>query len=421
MSLLRWFRWVLLILFFGFAQCSGVPNPAAPPGPPAELPSALRFPEEISINVGKLGSESSSAALTVKAQEKTDFALDILAAFITSNISGTFVDLMLASFNELFDALAIPVSPSVKTVIKELRFSSEQFVPTSGNPIEIILPLLVQIAESEANGRFDPEGDVIGTIKIDFSDFDADGDGVKDGCTGCTCPAGCDIGSCPKFISPDKARPICYQIWVDNEGNEIFKRLLAGRFDQLPTPATDSAPEIPGAGTYIQRYSFPTAPQVPPFGIRVFYDQKDLANRFNDFRIRADDPLPSDFISSLLDNVRMTQLQEGADEFTSKKTVKFAQECRPGREEDCAFAQPVGRQVSRYRDSGVFWSASGENPFGDSTSSFTNACVNLDTAQAVDRQNCIDAGIDVEGEAFVDFVEDFDVQYPAGFPALPPF
>jgi hypothetical protein len=178
--------------------------------------------------------------------------------------------------------------------------------------------------------------------------------------------------------------------------------------------------EIPGAGTYIQRYAFPTAPQIPPFGIRVNYDQTDLAKKFNDFLIRGDDPLPSDFISTLLDNVHMALLREGAEEFTALKTVRFTQECRAGREADCEDHPPVGKQVSRFSDSGTLWSATGATPIFDPPD-YENVCVNLDTAFAVERQQCIEAGIDVEGEGFLDNVTNDDVQYPSNFPAIPNF
>ena len=71
--------------------------------------------------------------------------------------------------------------------------------------------------------------------------YDADGDGVNDGCTGCTCPTGCSTSTCPTVVEPEDLKPVCYRIWVDNEGNEVFKRLLEGRFDQLPVPATESS------------------------------------------------------------------------------------------------------------------------------------------------------------------------------------
>jgi hypothetical protein len=189
-------------------------------------------------------------------------------------------------------------------------------------------------------------------------------------------------------------------------------------------PATETTPEIPGKGLYIQRYLFPNVPEIPPLGVRTVYDQRDLENRFNDFSLRSDDPVSFEVGGTLLDNLHTTLLREGADEATSKKTVKFAQDCRrPFDEFDkCdTFSIPVGQQVSRFREDADFWSASGENPFGTVKVSYRNVCVEIAFPSPLDRQICLDLGIDVGGEEFIDFAEDADVQYPTDFPALPPF
>ena len=142
----------LLLLLTLIAGCSS--NPASPPAPPSELPSALRFPKSVSINVDTVRSESGAALKTFVG---AGGPLSDEIALGPNRVQKT--NELLNAFLGILNQLEIPVSTSTTTF--------QGSIP-----------------------------DEPGTIKIDFASFDADADGTDDHCSGHTA-----------------ALPICYRIW----------------------------------------------------------------------------------------------------------------------------------------------------------------------------------------------------------------
>lgn len=182
----RLFRWIALL--GSAAACS--PNPAAPPAPPAEIPSALVIPSDITIGALELASGEAAALKRqgVPANVR-DQINNVVGIVEESNFT---LDAALVSFKNR----PIPVSADLTTF--ELGI---------------------------------PSGALAGTMKIDFRPFDLDGDGAEEACTGCTCPVGCapDLTSCPTEAPETDLRPICIRIWHND------RRFVAGVFDRVPT------------------------------------------------------------------------------------------------------------------------------------------------------------------------------------------
>ena len=191
-------RAFLLILGLGatgaLSACSGggVPgdtNPAAPPVPPAEIPSFLTFPESVAINVDEIQPAEGTSALQAQVSEGGPLSDDIITGFEETELTGS-----------------------------------------------------------------SPEGTIPPQFKIDFADFDLDGDGVNEGCTGCTCPAGCDV-ECPEEADPSDLQPICVRVWAAREGEGNFFPALAGRLDLFPIrddPTTVADESNPGRGALVR-------------------------------------------------------------------------------------------------------------------------------------------------------------------------
>jgi hypothetical protein len=94
---------------------------------------------------------------------------------------------------------------------------------------------------------------------IDFADFDLDGDGKPEGCSGHTA-----------------ALPICLRIWLDGE------RFLAGRLDAIPNSAG------PGAGRLTVRKTASLPGGEDGMGVTVVFDQRDPASGESVFAEQAE-------------------------------------------------------------------------------------------------------------------------------------
>ncbi|KAB2838913.1 hypothetical protein F9K50_08505, partial [bacterium] len=164
----------------------------------SEIPSVVSFPESVGIDVSPAigGGAGTLAALkgasASKAQAVDNFSDIISIGPVTFNAFNFLLDGFLGPLADL----QVPVSPAVRTFEGPMTFAPG----------------------------------VVVAVKIDFSDFDLDGDGVMEGCTGCTCPIGCapQAAECPAEAPVGELRPICYRIWLRDVGKTAFERFSAG-------------------------------------------------------------------------------------------------------------------------------------------------------------------------------------------------
>ena len=171
----------LFIVALCVASCGNVPNPAAPPSPPAELPTAtyLEFPSDVSI------------------EGRTE---DTLSGFNASGLSDPIDGVF-----QLFSYFSVPVS-------SETTNHEEGFVNPTVNGYQM-------------SGTFH--------IKIDFSDLDLDNDGTNEGCSGHT-------ASTPicfrMWMTPDMGE--------GPPSPQDYRRMMAGIFEVLPTATTQGKGQV---------------------------------------------------------------------------------------------------------------------------------------------------------------------------------
>lgn len=220
--------WLLLCL----AALSGCPSPAAPPAPPAEIPSALTVPRDLSINVDELSGGSSGPALKLLTPTPGNVksAIELSGAAIEE--ANLFLDISLSPVSQV----DIPVSASLTT-------------------FEASIPLK------------EGEPSTTATFKFDFGRFDLDGVDGTESCTGCTCPAGCapDLAVCPTEASEADLRPICLRVWLNGV------RFLAALFDRVPTK------ENPQSGRL--RVVLPSFADLGGSALGILYDHADPKDR----------------------------------------------------------------------------------------------------------------------------------------------
>lgn len=394
---------ILTALLFG---CVGL-NPASAPAPVAEIPSAISLPESVQVSTPE-----------VAAAGPAGFALQVLELVkgIVVDVGGEYFDAITFGFdiNEMTNA-------AVSVVLAEL---SQLEFPT--NP-------LTTTFES-------PDGFLGAAVKIDFSDYDYDGDGTTEGCTGCTCPTGCDT-ECPAQAPIDSLRPICYRIWSDfNNDPGTFTPLMAGILNLVPIkddPNTPDDEENAGVGTFrIDLVTNPGNPGEDPntvVHVGSNYDHRDFDNPLDEsteyflYIEESTAAMPPDATVSHV----LVQQQAIGNVPNPDSLLKTIQE---------SINQPVGdntdsnfQYIARYRTDFDFWSGTFLNNLLYSVGSafavppdidnFTAACAQLSTAIGVDQNTCIDLGIDVTNVPFLSliFPDDPEVNLPADFPPTPPF
>lgn len=178
-------------------------NPLTPPGPPAEVPTALRIPKDFGLNLEKVqGAEASaSAALTLKYAVPPDgeFSDDVIGS---TDFVQFFID-ALKGLMDPYNQLVIPVGTNIHT------FQGVSVVQGSG----------------EAN---------FVQIKVDFAPFDFDDDGVKEACSGHTA-----------------ALPICMRIYADGV------KQFAAVFTDFPTETNPGAGRLMGLNITNSVFLFP--------------------------------------------------------------------------------------------------------------------------------------------------------------------
>lgn len=391
------------LLLFGilaaFVAAGGCPSPGAPPTPPAEIPSLVAFPRTVGIDVSKAAGDSSSA-LTLAKDPKAETTLENFTDIISLGpIIFNGFNLLLDDFLGPLADLEIPVSPTVTTF---------------EGPITV--------------------GAAVGLVKIDFGDFDLNGDGVSEGCTGCTCPTGCAPTTleCPSQAVVTRLKPVCYRIWLRDVGQTEFSRFAAGRFDRYATrddPATTNTNEE-NAGEGAFRLGFVVPPPSPArntlaFGVAYDHlEDSDPLKKETEF-FAQDRIFDADGNLTHFDNVHSLVTQEdptgAGNPFALRKTVKFDQRTTPDPADGPAIVQYIGR----FRDDFDFWG--GSFNLEDVTDpdpkkvSAENVCARISSGLASDAGNCQDLGIDVDGEPFLQPAVDADVVFPEEFPEAPTF
>jgi hypothetical protein len=356
--MMRDFKIAALLLVF--AAVTSCPNPAAPPAPPAEVPAALRFPESIAINVDKVATQPPSpspGALKAFVGAGGEFSKEIAFGADFAKVTTDFIDSILKFLNQF----EIPVDTAVTTF--------------------------------QGEGTLDAS--TTGTVKIDFADFDLDGDGKTEGCSGNTA-----------------GLPICFRVWTNDT------RTLAGFFTAFPTD------ENQGAG----RLRIGLSSEGFNQGGAAIYDHKDpLKKTSESFFIFASGSLGADGRPQVLLTTHTIANQVGLDE-TANKTLQTSVEDRGLVE---AFAGDVIhasddintlKYVGRWREDNDFWSGSLQTTFSQ-LSNFSAICARISTGDESVEANCRDLSIDVTNLPFVTFAKDSDVGFPSvdAFPESPTF
>jgi hypothetical protein len=350
MSLLSFKKWLkglrcsILLLTLVWVGC---PSPAAPPAPPAELPSALRLPDP-RINTDEIAS-TVSAALSALVGPGGEFSDEIaFGPNRTQQDNFTFGTLMAPLLET-----DIPVGETITTFVTTTDFFAG---PETTIPLE---------------------------VKMDFSDFDYDGNGVVEGCSGHTA-----------------ALPICVRLWVGGE------RFMQGVFDQFPTS------ETPGAGRFRIILPDVLTAFVTGTGFVFNYDHSDETHLTTETL-----NLAQDFVPTLR---RSVVTQEGV-EGSAKKTVNFGDtfELTPG--------TPTSIQyIGSFLQDEDFWSGSFEATddiiagFAPNLTNVSNACAQISTGIGISQGTCVDLGIDTTGIDFIDFSQESDFEF-SDFPTTPTF
>lgn len=364
-------RWLLVgaALFLQATLWSaGCSNPASPPAPPAELPSALRFPEEVTIDVSKLSDEEPGSPPALSALSLVGDG-PLQSAIQTGPESVLRVEGVIEMLFFFLNQLEIPVSELTTTFERTETFVPEEFedAPEGFTDVTTIL------------------------MQIDFADYDFDGDGQEEGCSGHTA-----------------ATPICFRIWMDDE------RMLAAVFSTFP------AEDDPGIGKI--RMRSPSRFQSLPgteFLAAINYDWSDLENRSSElfatgalFQVGGG---PGELTADGSFSSHIVLGQVGPEE-SAIKTVQSA---------DLLESQLLGSEQnlsnSRWKEDADYWSGSVDFRGPSGTSAETNTCAQISTAREVSQEFCSDLGIDVGDLDFISFPTDADVGLPLDFPEAFPF
>ncbi|MBI2083931.1 MAG: hypothetical protein HYT76_10275 [Deltaproteobacteria bacterium] len=341
----------LLIFFYGCLDS----NPATPPAPPAELPAALTFPQDVGINVDKVSSSASPSLALVGSGGR--FSQPIAEG---PHMASLINDILKHNLS-LLSGLEIPVSSTT------VNFSSTN-----------------EIERPEEFGG----GKVTATIKIDFADYDLDGDGEKEGCSGHTAKT-----------------PICFRLWWNDE------RFMAGLFEDFPTE------ENAGRGRFRISQSGDKDQVVgQDLLMMAIYDHSDAEDKVSDLygigsTTGSGEDLPSNFEGHI------SLAQSGPDE-TAKKTIRMSSKFSGS-----GTQYPEFHYIGSWKEDQDFWSGTILQTAveGLTADNFSNACAQISTANEVARSFCLDLGIDVEGLEFADLPVQDDLALPDDFPESPTF
>lgn len=390
----------LTLALFQPASCGlTTPSPAAPPAPPAELPSALTFPQSVNIEFGEPSEETASLNLVRPLVPiGGEFFDAIQFGFDVNGRANDAVQLFLDELNKL----EIPINPVTRTF--------------------------------EVTGRA-PDTFFGDAIKIDFAEFNFPG--KTEACTGCTCPTGCDT-ACPTEAPEEDLKPVCYRIWSNPsfDSDDAYIPLAAGFMTRLAVkddPATPEDETNAGNGAFSIRLEDESsiintgAVYVHRNAARPFDKTTDL---FNVPTGKATETTTTRATVNLISTAQKG-LQGATNASQVLKTLRFtgSQEVPVGATDPDHAIQ----YIAQFREDADFWSGTLQNNLQseplDLTAeppdmeNFTDECAQLSTAIGVEELTCEDLGISVGEVPFIDVKTSTDptLNLPADFPAIPTF
>ncbi len=378
----RWLYAVATVVIFAFfTGCSGAgPGPGngggtlpAAPAPPLEIPQFLRFPADVGIDVSSVGQTNSGSTLLAQATA-TDVkrAASAGPSFIKENNELLMLTLLPVSQTE------IPVDPQQTSFQETITLSG------SGTPLDI-------------------------DVKIDFSTFDLDGDGVNEDCSGSTCPV-TGTETCPAEAPADEIKNICFRVWLND------KRFMAGVFTHMPDDDSIGAGEF--FNTALAEFGDDS------FEFHTIYDHVDPDNRSTTtfMGIRDNDAAPGD-PPSIFNHTFVGEEVEGTQ---NKKTIRIASildetaafciECPDTQQYNAKFIEGIDLVGLHLLINGFFLLAD-DSPTQDISPA---VCAQASTGALAGIGTCEDLSIDVTSEPFLDFATEADVGLPNDFPTTPP-
>ena len=391
---------ICVLLFFVLAGCSSkTPSPVAAPGAPVEIPSTMAFPKSLAVDVSPADLAAALSDLAAKS-----IALDgeytpyiIANAFIYTEVNGH-VDQLLAPIS----TVEIPVSPTL------ISFTAEN-VPGEGLTFEKLV--------------------------FEFSDFDLDGDGNKEGCTGCTCPVGCapDISACPTEADIADLKPVCFRIWAsgimfpDMAPGETTTTTMAaaGKFDKfLPTPDDPDTPADDshiGAGEFRFQMRFEDPESVKSVLIKVPFNHNDPLhprNKWTDLQSLETTTGLEDFNTAVHAYAEIIEETEPAGGTYLRTLINLDQTLG-------ILSGPLDI-MGQYRADQDFWSLRASMPEEAAADAdfpqavLDDTCVRFSTGSAVADDVCIDFGIFTDQLDFLLAPVESEMTFPADYPAEPP-
>lgn len=388
---------------------SGVPGPPgdgnlpAVPAPPVELPNfldvpkAFSFPSDVGVNVDKVQGGAGSLMKLVTIGDDVSEAIEggfLLVENLTSEN-----DQALTAMSKV----TVPVDPTVTT--------HEEIIDVGG----------------------------LISIKIDFTPFDLDGDGIVENCTGCTCPLGCDFpdNRCPSQAPLEDLQPICYRVWVDGlppfEDDDYF-RFMAGLLERFPVPDDpDTVEDESNAGNGRFRALGSIQILTPEEFIARYWettythrDPEDPLKKLTDFsqaHVRFDTGVITEFFSSQHIKVDQAGLPNAIDETNTVKTIQATTLDVDTFDDSETFLQ----YTARFREDEDFWSGSVNldplNPPPDFSFELRAACAQISTGLVTAGGFCSAVGIDVSEIPFLNYVDPLAITFPdtMDFPDTPTF
>jgi len=367
------------------AGCAGTPggNPAVAPAPLAEIPAQLQIPSNLSINVEKTSTTSGAPLLLMKLMANPYLA----QAFSKFLSSGTCGDGVLDSGEQCDDGNTLSgdgcdSSCQIENFKENMAFSSNLELFTNARLSALLGPLSKILIPVDPNLHKMDEVVFIGTTgyiaRLDFGDFDLDGVGGTEGCSGNT-----------------QGLPICVRVWADDGVHQT--RLLAARFDNYPLP------ENPGSGS-LRGVDITFAGVTSFANVAANYNHIDPTNKFTDsfFGLLIEIPFPPPPTTSLIQPIRAFVSQLGPDD-TALKTVN-------GNSIDTEsgdFAKQFGRWLEGADKDFWIGSFQSSNPLEQ----FQDQCVRISTGEGVDTATfCTPLGLDTKGLDFLPFTQVSDLE-----------
>lgn len=367
----RWFVGMACLLL---SACSGE---VTPPAPPAELPSALTFPQGLAIDVSSIQGSTSLSAL----------ALVGSGGQFSENIS---------------------MAAEMATTIQEVADSILSDLST----LEITIGATTTTFETSMNSNIGPEGSTITQhFKIDFAAFDYDNNGTDESCSGHT-----------------GTTPICFRIWYASTAagstptSSDFIRVMAGVFDSYPTDSN------PGAGRFKMHIdeNFGADNANDPndeFLMGMVYDHRDSENKFTEAFGSGDtalvDPQGSAGDSnncSLIDDGHVKVTQVGPDATAIKTVLETSHfPVNPNCQQQGTFEQYLGR----FKEGNNFWIGSVDRE--PASSNFSDVCAEISTGNQTSSTNCTSIGLSLDDLDFMDAATSNDFGLPTDFPTTPTF